>query len=183
MKMPKPSHDRVRSYNGDYMAQGKSAEALVQEWLYGNQDVMSVNDVSDQRHYQDLEIDLIITMRNGKEITAEIKSDMHIGKTRHVVFELLRVNQTMNNGSAFVLGWGARSQADHVFYCCGVENKIYSFSMADLRSAARSTFAGKDPKVITIPTDNIKSTIILLIPLASIKHKEHEVKNDLVATA
>ena len=74
MKMPKPSHDRVRSYNGDYMAQGKSAEALVQEWLYGNQDVMSVNDVSDQRHYQDLEIDLIITMRNGKEITAEIKA-------------------------------------------------------------------------------------------------------------
>lgn len=180
MKMPKPSHDRVRSYNGDYMAQGKSAEALVQEWLYGNPDVMSVNDVSEQRHYQDREIDLIITMRNGKEISAEIKSDMHIGKTRNVVFELLRVNQTMNNASAFVLGWGARSEADHIFYCSVTENTIYSFSMADLQSAARSTFGGKDPKVLTIPTDNIKSTIILLIPLASIKHKEHEVKNNFV---
>ncbi len=183
MKMPKPSHDRVRSYNGDYMAQGKSAEALVQKWLCGNQDVISVSDVSDQRYYQDREIDLIITMRDGKEITAEIKSDLHIGKTRNVVFELLRVNHTMNNGSAFVMGWGARSEADHVFYCSVTENKIFSFSMADLRSAARSTFAGKDAKVLTIPTDNIKSTIVLLVPLASIKHKEHAAINDLVPTA
>lgn len=179
MKMPQPSRDRERSYSGDYMAQGKSAEDVVKKWLCDSADVSSVNDVSDQRHYQEREIDFIITMRDGREITAEIKSDAHIGSTRNVVFELLRVNHTLNNEKAFVIGWSARSEAAHVFYVSVTENKIFSFSMADLRSAACASFSGKAPKVLTIPTDNIKSTIVLLIPLSSIKHKEHEIKNDL----
>lgn len=177
--MPQPSKTRKRDYSGDYMAQGKSAESIVKKWLLGVGEVAEIQDVSNVKEYQEREIDFLITMRDGRKITAEIKSDLNTGKTRNVVFELLRVNHTARDDAAFVMGWSARSQAEHVFYFSVTENKIYSFTMAALRAAARAVFGGKSPKVVAIPTDSIKSTIVLLVPVSGIKHKEHEVVNNL----
>ena len=161
-----PSVENGRSYNGHYMAVGRNAEEIVMEWLTEHPSIVGVEDLRSLRPMREADVDISICLYDGRVALAEIKSDYHLGKTENVLFEVLRINHTCGHDHAVTLGWSARSPAKWVLFYAPQVNSIYTLSFSEYRKAAQAFTKDCEPTkhLITTRTDEIKTTINLLIP-------------------
>lgn len=161
-----PSADRMRSYDSGYMQAGKKAENIVMQWLREQPWTIGVDDLRPLRIMQEADVDCTIKTADGRITLAEIKSDKHLGISKNVLFEALRINHTCVADKAVTLGWSARSPAKWLLYYAPSVQKIYQMTMDDLRRACQkyTNEVRKRAFIDYVPTDNIKSTVNILIP-------------------
>lgn len=159
-----PSSDNQRSYNGHYMDVGRNAEELVMSWLSKFPKVIGVEDLRSLRQMREADVDVSVSLYDGRVALAEIKSDYHLGVSGNVLFEILRLNHTCETSRACTLGWSARSPATWVLFYAPQVKRIYRIAFSEYRSGLQAYTKEKDPKVIITRTDNIKTTVNILIP-------------------
>ncbi len=161
-----PDANRKRSYDGDYMARGKTTELVVMQWLKDISVVERVEDLRSDTAMQRADIDCRIYCTGGRIILAEIKSDRHLGKSGNFLFEVLRINHTSRSERAVTLGWSARSQAELLLMHNPGINILDQILMSEHRQAFQNATAEMrgDIKRDYVPTDKIKSTYNFLIP-------------------
>lgn len=158
--------EKRRSYDGDYMEAGKRAEAICMEFLRRRPEVADMDDLRDLRAMQKADCDCVCYLYSGQVCLAEIKSDKHLGVTGNVLFEVLRINHTCDPLNAGTLGWSLRSPAQFVVYYAPSVSSIYMARFADLRKAfqAYTRRVRKAVRLDVVPTDNIKTTVNVLLP-------------------
>ena len=165
--MATPSASKERSYNGDYMKVGKKAEEIVLAFLKSRPDVLGVNDFRELRAVQEADIDFAIKTIDGRVTLAEVKSDRHMGITENVLYEVLRMNHTCIPEKSCVLGWSARTPAQYILYYSPKLKKLYQFRSEQLRKAFQKyTQDVRKPNFDFVPTDKIKTTLNVLIPIS-----------------
>jgi len=164
----KTGADKNNSYSGDYMNTGKLGEKVVIKFLQDNPQILEVNDWSEIKATQSADIDCEIITRSGQVVLAEIKSDKHLGKTGNVLFEILRINHTCRPDFSANLGWSGKTPAKFIFYYAPSVRKIYKFETRSLRKAmqAYTKETRKKMRLDIVETDDIKTTINILIPIS-----------------
>lgn len=165
MVMPSPL--RERSYGGEYMAEGEAAERICIEYLRSRDDVETVTDLRHIRLMQSVDVDCACTLTDGRVVMVEIKSDVHmVGAAGNVLFELLRLNHTAEPEHAVKLGWTARTKADWLLYYSPKQHAVYQTETRALQQAFQkySAKARGSMRLSVVPTDNIKTTLVALIP-------------------
>jgi hypothetical protein len=178
-----PSSDRERSYDGDYQKAGKKAENIVLKWLHKNPLIIGVDDLRDLKIMQKADVDCAISTKDGRVALAEIKSDRHIGKSGNFLFEALRINHTSETDFSMALGWSARSPAKWLLYFAPFNNFVHKISFHDFRAAMQEYTDSyrKNSRINFVPTDNIKSTVNILIPDNYIVKKTSYTSHSLAA--
>lgn len=172
--MPAPDRLRQRSYDGDMMFAGRDGESAVLDFLRQSATVSHIEDLRDDLHWRDLDVDFRVQRPWGAELV-EAKSDVHLGRSPYVLFEALRINHTSREHPV-TLGWSARSAADWFLIWSPEVGGLYFFRVGDFRTAMRkhSMTARKAMRVSIVETDRIKTTINFLIPLAQVPHRIYE---------
>jgi len=158
--------DKQRSYNGDYMAAGKYAEAICLEFVKRSPSVLAIEDTRNLRVLREADVDCVMHLYDGRCHLAEFKSDAHLGVTGNVLFEVLRVNHTAPPEKSCVLGWSARSPAKFLLYFAPEKRCIYLCTFDGLRGAFQryTRDQRKRTRLDWVNTDSIKSTVNVLIP-------------------
>jgi len=162
-----PRREIKKSYSGDYMKVGIIAENIIIKFLNSKSNILEIIDKRYDEEYQRKEIDIIIKMNDERIIKCEIKSDWHLGVSGKVLFEVLRINHnTLDPSYAVNIGWSARTEADEVLYYAPQVNSIYRVTVNKLITAMQeyTQEARTDTFINIVPTDNIKSTVNILIP-------------------
>jgi hypothetical protein len=152
------------------MAVGEHAEKIIKDWLERSD--FTIVDCRCDKEYQEKEIDYKIVV-NDTFVTAEIKSDYHLGETDNVLFEVLRINHTASPEHAMKIGWSARTEADRLLFYAPQSNKIYKISTDDYRKTMQeyTEEVRAETSITFVETDNIKSTINFLIPMEYFKDR------------
>ena len=164
--------DKARSYSGDYMTAGNNAEEIVIRYLKGEPTVERVVDCRDDPERQNQEIDFEVFLKNGKKIFVEVKSDAYLGKSGNILFEFARINHTVSDLSfCAVRGWSIRSRATHFIYYAPAVESLYIIKTPNLRTAMQeyTKQARKNTHFDYVSTDEIKSTLNILIPISFVK--------------
>ena len=158
--------NKPRSYSGDYMKVAREAEEIVMEFLKHSPNVIDIEDWRELRAVHEADVDCAIKTADGIVTLAEIKSDVHLGISGNVLFEILRINHTCIPERACTLGWSGRSPATFFIYYAPSVGKIYVCRANALRKAFQEyTHRVRDGvKTIWVNTDQIKSTLNVLIP-------------------
>ena len=148
------------------MQRGKGSEKAVIDFLKRNPEILGIKDWSEIEEVQEADIDCAIKTIDGHILLAEIKSDSWLGKSDNILFEVLRINHTCDPIYSLSLGWSGRTPANYIIYHAVSVNKIYVFKTNELRRAMQkyTLEAGKNIKISIVETDNIKTTINILIP-------------------
>lgn len=158
------SNRQIKSYSGDLMQKGKYGESIVLQWLKENPNVNEVIDMREFRISQRLDVDCGIETLDRSLVLAEIKTDFNLGKTDNFIFEIFRINHFVDADKVFYLGWVFRSPAKYLFYYSPNENIIYRFTFKNIRETIGQYIAKVKPKIISVPTDEQKTTFNILIP-------------------
>jgi len=158
-----------KSWDGELMKKGKKAEEIVIDWLKNLKgQVINVIDFREWRLTRRLDVDCGIETINKNIILAEIKSDIHLGKSNNFLFEFMRINHFVLADSIFYLGWAFRSPAKYLLYYSPYENSVYRFEFGNIRSQIgryiSSCHPKSKPRIDVIFTDKQKTTFNLLIP-------------------
>jgi hypothetical protein len=164
--------NKGRSYSGDYMAAGKNAEEIIMRYLEGEPTVDHIIDCRDDPECQNQEIDFDVFLKNGKKIFVEAKSDTHLGVSGNILFEFARINHTVSNLDFCVRnGWSIRSRATHFIYYAEAVESLYIVKAPNLRTAMQeyTKQARKNTHFDYVSTDDIKSTVNILIPISFVK--------------
>ena len=134
-------------YSGELKRNGKRAEVLINNYFVNKGFI--VKDVSEQKTFQNSEIDLILYNKYGKDVKVEIKSDRHIKSNANIIVEMKRYYHNLNR---FYDGWYKFSKADYIIYVNQVYKKIYIINFKHFKVAiqAYNNFFGipSDTKVI-----------------------------------
>jgi hypothetical protein len=164
--MPTPDANKARSYDGDYMAEGRFAEEVVMAFLKDCPTVVGVEDFRELRAIHEADIDCAIKTADGRVTLAEIKSDKHMGISGNVLFEILRINHTCQSDRAGYLGWSFRSPATYFLYFSPTLKKLYQCRANNLRQVVQryTRKHRKSTRVDWVNTDAIKSTLNILLP-------------------
>lgn len=158
---------KQRSYSGDYMQVGKAGEKIVIDYLRQSPSIIGVKDWSEVKEVQEADIDCAIKTIDGNILLAEIKTDNYLGATGNILFEILRINHTCDPQYSLTLGWSGRTPANYIIYYGPNINQMYVFKTSDLRRAMQKYTAEnrKQSKISIVETDNIKTTLNILIPI------------------
>lgn len=149
------------------MQAGRRAEELVLSWLRENPQVAGVEDMRDLRVMREADVDCGIKLYDGRICLAEIKSDYNLGVSGNIAFEFLRINHTAHSDASVTLGWSARSPAKWLFMYGPQVHAIYQIEFADYRATVQKHTREKDASVKWIRTDEIKTTLIFIVPEAA----------------
>lgn len=161
-----------KSYSGELMRKGECAESVVYKWLSTRNNVKTIFDVRSMEIMQNLDIDFLITLSDGRKHAVEVKSDIWISESGNFLFETYRINHTISDPrKRFYEGWGTRSGADILFV---VNPKTqFGFLFKDftlLRNKISNFIRNKNTQEINTllkckATDKIKTTFFFTIPM------------------
>lgn len=144
---------------------GKLGEKAGIEILQGMFDASEIKDVSLDKEYQKIDVDLIIN-HNNKEYKVEIKTD----KTYHKNLFLEIVSSFERN----TLGWFAYTEADYLFYGFSESGDVYLIPILELRGLTEeNSFCEKEAKENV--GQNIKTSIGIIVPLSYVS--EYKIGN------
>jgi hypothetical protein len=166
------SADKPRSYDGDYKRAGVEAEVIVMAYFDQEPSIERYIDCRNDPVRQDQEIDFEVFLKNGKKIFVEVKSDAHLGESGNILFEFARINHTvLDTLFSMRRGWSTRSRATHFFYYAPYNHSLYVIKAHRLREAMQKYTHEQRAKtnLIFVATDQIKSTINILIPEKYVK--------------
>jgi hypothetical protein len=146
------------------MKVGMHAEEIVMAWLNEHPQVLGVEDLRSLRPMREADVDVSLQLYDGRVVLAEIKSDYHLGVSGNVLFEVLRINHTCPPGNACTLGWSARSPATWLLFYAPQVRIVYRILFQDYRQVVQEFTRTNHPKFNVVRTDNIKTTVNILIP-------------------
>jgi hypothetical protein len=174
--------NNARSYNGALMKYGKNGEKLALDFLRNRPDVIGVDDTSDLKVLQEADVDCIIKTRDGLITLAEIKCDSHIGISDNVLFEVLRINHTCQAEHSVKLGWSSKTPARIIIYVNSETMKMYAITSDNLRKALQkyTQECRKKTRIDFVSTDEIKSTVNILIPKRYCSLVEYDLNDCLI---
>lgn len=156
---------KQQSYNGDYMAVGAYAEAIVAkniEKIFKGAHIK--NDVRSDRAWQRADVDFLLGVQGLKGfIPVDVKSDKHLGRSSNVLVELRR---NYLNGTIYE-GWFTRSKAKYILYYAPLDNSVLVLNLPKLRAYVAAKPGHYTEK--TVWSDNSKTTTVLLIPLVELE--------------
>lgn len=169
--MPIPDQTKSRSYNGDYMREGKEGESYVYDFLKSRSNVKNIDDLRDDPEWQQRDVDFRVRRHDASELLVDAKSDVHMGISPNVLFELLRINHTSDDFPVRY-GWSVASGAALFCIWSPPLMRLYRVWADDLRSAMRryTDHARKNTRIDIVPTDRIKTTVNILIPRAYVSY-------------
>ena len=160
-------NDKPRSYNGDYMKTGKKGEEVALAWLKNNPEIMGVIDFRNIREVHEADVDAGIRLYAGPVLLVEIKTDTYLGNTGNVLYEVLRINHHCPHQYAGYLGWSLRSPAQYlIFYAPNRKDgpALYKTTFEAYRKALQKYTQNHDLSVLTVHTDDQKTTYNVLVP-------------------
>lgn len=99
--------DKVYEFNSSNKI-GHQGELFIEEWLSNNPNVKQIEDVSGNVAYQKQDVDFLVTLQDGSQMSVEIKTDTY--KTGNMFFE------TISNEEYQTLGCLMKTKADFLFY-------------------------------------------------------------------
>ena len=117
-------HDFEKSLNI-----GKQGESIILNFLLTLEDIKSIRQVQDIGFYQRKDIDFIVTFKNGKKYTVEIKTDTY--KSPNLYYET--ISSVENN----TLGCFEKTEADYLFYYFIELDILYIFKTKQFRKWAQ----------------------------------------------
>lgn len=165
----------ANNYTTSEMAvKGSNTETLVKKWLSDNSTVYRVMDVSKNKTFQRLDVDVVITLKLGLEIQAEIKTDNNLFDTENFLYELQRIYLQADPAHTSTLGWSAKTPAEYIIWYSPKVEKIIVMRTIDYREAFQNYIkaAGSNVKFNTQQTTkNYCTTINVLFPKVYIGDK------------
>ena len=172
--MPKPDDKRKRSYDGDMMDNGRKAEDAVFMFLMEIKSIDQIDDLRNVPDWQSRDVDFCV-WRNGEPEFIEVKSDESIGRSPNILFEFARINHTSIDHLAR-FGWSLFSLADRFAIWSPITKVVFMVGATDLRDGFNRYVrdARKNTRIVPIPTDEIKTTIVFLVPCDYVTHNRYE---------
>lgn len=104
---------------------GAEGETLIKNWLHQNPKVTDVVDVSEDKKYQNQDIDFVVHTSDGGSFTVELKTDTYT--SGNIFFE------TMSNVEHNVKGCMYKSQADFLLYYFTETRELYMLRLEEYR--------------------------------------------------
>ena len=102
---------------------GQLGETRIFEYLESRDDVESVIDVTDQRHFQKIDVDYLVKTTDGKEYKVEVKTDTY--KSGNIYYE------TISSKESDTIGCFNKTEADFLMYYFINWGYLYIFSMPE----------------------------------------------------
>lgn len=147
-------HNFNKSINvGDY------GEQIIKSYFKTNPNIVYVIDVSKNKKYQDKDIDFIVKLKNGENISVELKTDTY--DTGNIFYEVI------SNKEYNVLGCMIKSKAKCLLYYFIKTKELYIIDLKSYRkwiNKNNERFAKKKIKNINKRGNDITHSIGLLIP-------------------
>lgn len=147
-------HDFNKSINV-----GDNGEQIIKSYFENNPNIVDVIDVSKDKKYQDKDIDFIVKLKNGEDISIELKTDTY--DTGNIFFEAI------SNKEYNVLGCMIKSKAKCLFYYFIETKELYIIDFKEYKkwvNKNNARFAKKKIKNINRYGNDITHSIGLLIP-------------------
>lgn len=157
-----------RDYNGALMNAGKQGESAALSFLLQSSGAR-IEDVRNHPEWQRQDVDFLLHYTD-RVASVEVKSDRYISRSGNVLFEIARAHHTANP-CAYV-GWSVFSAAQHLIVFSPPDGLIYHFRFSDLRAAFQAYVldSGGKTRVSVVPTDDLRTTFNVLIPLTYCAH-------------
>lgn len=147
-------HDFNKSINtGDY------GEQIIKSYFKTNPNIVDVIDVSKDKKYQDKDIDFIVKLKSGEDITIELKTDTY--DTGNIFYEAI------SNKEYNVLGCMIKSKAKCLFYYFIKTKELYIIDFKAYKKWVNENnkrFKKKEIKNINRYRNMITHSVGLLIP-------------------
>ena len=147
-------HNFNKSINiGDY------GEQIIKSYFETNPNIADVIDVSKDKTYQDKDIDFIVKLKSGKNISIELKTDTY--DTGNIFYEAI------SNKEHNVLGCMIKSKAKCLLYYFIKTKELYIIDFKAYRKWVNKNnkrFAKKKIKNINKSGNSITHSVGLLIP-------------------
>lgn len=105
---------------------GKQGEEIIERYLLSIDNILEVKCVTDDRNYWDKDIDFIVTMKDGRKFTIEVKTDRY--KTNNIYYE---TKSCIENNT---LGCFEKTKADFIFYYFINKDILYIFKTKTFRA-------------------------------------------------
>lgn len=105
---------------------GKQGEEIIEKYLSSMSNVSNVKCVTDNKDYWEQDIDFIVTMKNGKTFTIEVKTDTY--KTNNIYYE------TKSCIEKNTVGCFEKTKADFIFYYFINKDILYIFKTKTFRA-------------------------------------------------
>lgn len=147
-------HDYDKSINI-----GKCGEQIIKSYFETNPNIESIVDVSKDLEYRDKDIDFIVKLKNGEDISIELKTDTY--DTGNMFYEAI------SNKENKVLGCMIKSKAKCLFYYFIQTKELYIIDFKAYKKWVNENnkrFAKKKVKNINKRRNDIGHSIGLLIP-------------------
>lgn len=104
---------------------GKDGERLIERYLKNHPNIQTVDDVSNNPAYHELDIDYIIQFSNKTKSTIELKTDTY--DTGNIFYE------TMSNVEYNVPGCMVKSKAEYLFYYFTKTQELYIIKFSEYK--------------------------------------------------
>lgn len=138
---------------------GNYGEQIIKSYFETNSNIVNVTDVSKDKKYQDKDIDFIVELKNGENISIELKTDTY--DTGNIFYEAI------SNKEHNVLGCMIKSKAKCLFYYFIKTKELYVIDFKAYKKWVNENnerFAKKRIKNINKRGNDITHSIGLLIP-------------------
>lgn len=138
---------------------GDYGEQIIKSYFETNPNIVDVIDVSKDKTYQDKDIDFIVKLKSGENISVELKTDTY--DTGNIFYEAIS-NQEYN-----VLGCMIKSKAKCLFYYFIKTKELYIIDFKEYKkwvNKNNARFAKKRIKNINRCGNEITHSVGLLIP-------------------
>lgn len=120
---------------------GKEGERIVRSLLESSGNIKSIIDCSNDKYFQDKDIDFMAEMIDGKVVKYEVKTDTKAHETGNIVWE---------HTSSGNVGCLARCEADCILYYLRESGALYWFWTQEMRKYIEST----KPRLIKMADKN-----------------------------
>ena len=134
-------------------------EQIIKVYFENNPNIVNIIDVSRDKKYQDKDIDFIVELNDGKNISIELKTDTY--DTGNIFYEAI------SNKEHNVLGCMIKSKAKCLFYYFIKTKELYIIDFKAYKNWVNENnerFAQKKIKNISKRGDSISHSVGLLIP-------------------
>ena len=153
--------------SGEMAEKGKKTECIIRSWLKRNSQVKSLIDVSHDKAFQRLDVDVIATLHDGRQIQIEIKTDYNLLVSGNFLFELQRVYMGAKTRHPSTMGWSVKTPAEYIVWYSPKKQKIVSMLTNNYRRSFMDymTEIKANPRFHVECTSENCTTINILFPV------------------
>lgn len=116
---------RIHEFNKSINEVGKVGEGIILNYLKSNPNIEQVQEVQDEKYYQELDIDFLAKTHCGSEHSIEVKTDTYL--SGNLFYETMSCIETGSKGCM------DKTKADYLFYYFIKSNELYMIKVKEFR--------------------------------------------------